>query len=389
MMAKTTLAALAGALFLAAGAAQAAEQPRCLTEFPHTMALPGTAYGQGLKIDPAPDTTVDLRGVTVRGMALGSSAKSVAIVAGFDGVCLLGGRYIADQDPQTVPWVEGHATYGAGILFRAGRGRIVVEQAVIANSLQDGITLAGGLPGDVTFELRSSWITNTSDDGIQNDGGKRITGIEDSLIEAKMGISLRPGSDSGAGPFGDGVVPIRDSLINVICVADDRPDGSDSRNPVKALKNNCGPGLAAASAFKWSSAARSVKVDVSDTVIRFGARDRNGWRSMDWPAGTYRNVTVVWDPAQAGMKYAGPALPDGVTMTTDASVWTKAKAGWLARHGCSDVNLSCTFAASEPDPEPEPDPLADLVASLRRSYPAAGLTDQDWRALIATIRQAP
>jgi len=384
MMSKITLAALAGALLLGVGAANAG----CLTEFPNVLAPQVGAAQDGLKLAPAPNTVVDLRGVTVRGMAKGSDAKSILTVRGFDGVCILGGRFIGDQDPQVVPWVEGHREFGAGILFQGGHGRIVVEQAVIANSLQDGITLAGGLPNDVTFALRSSWIANTSDDGIQNDGGKRIEGIEDSLVEAKMGLSLRPGRDARGGGFGDGVVPIRGSLFNIICVADDRPDGSDSRNRAEAQKNNCGPGKSVSSAFKWSGAAGKTKVDVSDTVIRFGGRDRNGWRAMDWPNGTYRNVTVVWDPAQSGMRYEGPKPPDGVTMTTDASVWTKAKAGWLARHGCSETELSCSFDGVGPGPDPEPDPQAGLVTRLQQSYPAAGLTRKEWRGVITTVRQA-
>lgn len=360
----------------------------CLDEFPNVMSPQVGAARDGLKVAPAPNTVVDLRGATVRGMGRGSDAKSILTVRGFDGVCILGGRYLGDQDPQVVPWVDGHKEYGAGILFQGGHGRIVVEQAVIANSLQDGITLAGGLPGDVTFELRSSWIANTSDDGIQNDGGKRIDGIEDSLIEAKMGLSLRPGRDARGGGFGDGVVPIRNSLFNIICVADDRPDGSDSRNKAGAQKNNCGPSKSVSSAFKWSGDAGKTRVDVSDTVIRFGGRDRNGWRAMDWPNGTYRNVTVVWDPATPGMRYEGPELPDGVTMTTDASVWTKAKAAWLRAHGCDEAELSCSFDGTAPGPDPDPDPQTNLITRLQQSYPAANLSRQEWRAVIATVRKA-
>lgn len=327
-------------------------------------------HPDGLTIRPEPGAVVDLRGVTVRGMARGGEAKSLLSVQGFDGVHIRGGRFLSDQDPQEVPWVDGHKEYGAGIIFKSGRGPVVVENALIADSLQDGITLSGGLPDDVTFELRSSWITGTSDDGIQNDGGKRIVAIVDSMIEAKMGLSVRPGRDSGqtGGGHGDYNIPIRDSLINVICVADDRPDGSDRRNPAAAENNNCGPGRSASGAFKWSGAASGVGLDMRDSMVRYEARNRNGWQAMGWPSGTYENVTLIWDPVQEGMRYEGPALPDGVTMLdgeAGRAAWREARAGWLARHGCDEAALSCTWEGEPPPPPAVPEwPLPGLSAVL-------------------------
>lgn len=356
---------------LAAGGVARAD---CLSEFPNVVRPTKQAT-----IAPPPSATIDLRGTTLRGMGRGG-AKSILTVQGFKGVCILGGRLLSEQDPQVVPWVEGHREYGAGILLKSGSGRVVAQNVVIADSLQDGITIAGGLPDDVSFELLSSWIANTSDDGIQNDGGKRIAAIEDSLIEAKMGLSLRSGRDSRGDSFGSGVVPIRDSLIDIICVADDRPDGSDRRDAAKARRNNCGPGRSTSWAFKWGGDASATKVDVSNTVIRLNGRNRNGWKANQWPPGTYRDVTLVWDPATHGMVYDGPSLPAGVTLTTDRTVWDEAKTKWLTRHGCSEADRTCTFAP--------PDPVDDLIARLRGDYPAAGLTDSEWRTLIGIVRDA-
>ena len=69
-------------------------------------------------------------------------------------VCLLGGRHWGKQDPQVVPWSIGHQSYGAGVLFKDGAGAITVENAVIENSLQDGITLGGSLASNTTFGMR-------------------------------------------------------------------------------------------------------------------------------------------------------------------------------------------------------------------------------------------
>ena len=85
---------------------------------------------------------------------------------------------------------------------------------------------------------------------------------------------------------------------------------------------------------------------MTDSIVRYEARSGNGWSAMRFLPGTYRNVTLVWDPETPGMKYEGKlSLPDGVTMTTDASVWTRAKAEWLRVHGCTE-NGGCTFPNS-------------------------------------------
>jgi prevent-host-death family protein len=90
--------------------------------------------------------------------------------------------------------------------------------------------------------------------------GKKFLFIEDSLVEAKMGMSMRPGADSNTSTFGNHKIPIRNSLFNIICVADDRVDGS------------CGPGRSASSLFKWSSAAADVTVEMTDSIVRYEAR---------------------------------------------------------------------------------------------------------------------
>lgn len=304
---------------------------RCLSLMPNVVTIKDGTYESGLTVRSVANATVDLRGVVARGQAKGSPAKSMTIVRNFNNVCVLGGRHWGKQDPQIVPWTVGHATYGAGILFKAGAGTIVLENAVVENSLQDGITLGGDLAANATFGMRGVYIRNTSDDGIQNDSGKKILFIEDSLIEAKMGLSLRPGAASTGSGFGAHRIPIRNSLFNIICVADDRADGS------------CGAGRSSSHLFKWSSAAANVNVEMTDSIIRYVSRSGNAWSAMRFLPGVYRNVILVWDPETPGAKYEGPKPPPGVTITTDPSVWTRAKAEWLRVHGCS-AGGGCSFA---------------------------------------------
>jgi hypothetical protein len=307
---------------------------RCLSLYPDVITIKDGIYENGITVRSIANATVDFRGVTVWGQANNSSVKTMTIVRSFNNVCVLGGRHWGKQDPQVVDWATGHSIYGAGMLFKDGSGNIVVENATIENSLQDGITLGGGLAMDVGLTLWGVWIRNSSDDAIQNDPGRKLALIEDSLIEGKTAVSMRPGGDSGQadGSHGVGVVPIRNSLVEVICVRDDRLDGS------------CGPGRSANVLFKSSAASSEIRWDMQDSIVKFEAR-AGSWKAMRLPPGTYRNVTVVWDPEEPGLRWQGPALPPGATLTTDRSVWANAKAEWLRVHGCSATG-GCTFPGS-------------------------------------------
>ena len=148
---------------------------QCLSLYPNVVTVKDDTYENGITVRSIANATIDFRGVTVRGQANSSSAKTMTIVRRFNNVCVLGGRHWGKQDPQVVPWTVGHATYGAGILFKSGSGSIVLENAVVENSLQDGITLGGDLASNTTFGMRGTYVKNTSDDGIQNDGGKKTS----------------------------------------------------------------------------------------------------------------------------------------------------------------------------------------------------------------------
>ena len=233
MSSKIPLMFLIAIAVLAGWAADAAAQAiikvapsKCLSLYPNVVTIKDGTYENGITVRSIANTTVDFRGVTVRGQANSSSAKTMTMVRNFNNVCILGGRHWGKQDPQVVPWTDRPADLRCRDALQDGAGAITVENAVIENSLQDGITLGGSLASNTTFGMRGVYIKNNSDDGIQNDCGKKILFIEDSLIESKMGLSLRPGADSTGGNFGNHKIPIRNTLINIICVADDRIDGS-------------------------------------------------------------------------------------------------------------------------------------------------------------------
>jgi hypothetical protein len=100
-------------------------------------------------------------------------------------------------------------------------------------------------------------------------------------------------------------------------------------------------GTANAGMWKMDSFKGSASlVQVSNTVVRIDLLNHEC--GDQWPAGTYTNVTLVWTGPGSY-----PAVPPGVTVSTDVSVWDNAKQAWLDAHG---------YGAS---PSPSPSPSTD------------------------------
>ena len=83
--------------------------------------------------------------------------------------------------------------------------------------------------------------------------------------------------------------------------------------------------------WKWGRAA-AAHVSIRNTVFRLDMPSYSTCASQKWPAGTYRNVWLVWAGAGPYSTAGGCTnqLPAGVTLTNDARVWDKAKAAWMA-----------------------------------------------------------
>ena len=84
--------------------------------------------------------------------------------------------------------------------------------------------------------------------------------------------------------------------------------------------------------WKWSKLS-AAHVALKNVIFRLDMPSYSTCSSQQWPAGTYKNVTVVWTGSGPYSSAGGCTnkLPAGVTLTTDVSVWDKAKAQWLAQ----------------------------------------------------------
>jgi hypothetical protein len=89
--------------------------------------------------------------------------------------------------------------------------------------------------------------------------------------------------------------------------------------------------LGAFGIWKWSRAA-GARVTVRNTVFRLDMPSYSTCAAQRWPAGTYRNVWVVWTGSGPYATAGGcrNVLPRGVSLTDDVRAWYKAKAAWQA-----------------------------------------------------------
>jgi hypothetical protein len=211
-----------------------------------------------------------------------------------DGVCVVGPTVMGNA-PRGASWSEMKHNYdGDGVHFARATGAFTLEDAWIEN-VEDAVgpPKAPETPRTASFAVRGVYACYIRDDFIENDaalGGE----ISDTLVDgAHVFISARPGKGFD-GQFSPATVQVRSSLVRLDCKPDERADGQDSPAAEGLAGGACGVAKSLGMPFKWSAAAKDLHVDIADTIIRVDAAGRNGPRSMNFPPGTYRNVTVVW-----------------------------------------------------------------------------------------------
>jgi hypothetical protein len=247
-----------------------------------------------------------------------------------DGVCVVGPTIIGDA-PRSATWLEmKHEHDGDGVRFSHARGPFVLEGAHIEN-VEDAIGPPKAPDTDraASFLVRGVYACYIRDDFVEDDaalGGE----IEDVLVDgAHVFISARPGRGSARdAAFPRATLRVRDSLVHLACMPDDRAEKQPGRGSEPG--GSCDGKGSLGMLFKWSQAVQNLAVEITDTVLRVDDRGRNGPRSMDFPDGSYRNVTLVWTGPGA---YPGRLPAEGVVVTDDTSVWDRVRADWLRRHG--------------------------------------------------------
>ena len=234
-------------------------------------------------------------------------------------ICLIGGKVIGVQ-PRALPWRVMKALYDGTAVRIEATGVLVVRDMEFEN-MQDGVRPRG----TASWVVRGVCAKYVRDDFVENDS--LLPGeIIDCYAEGHTFLSARPGKNSAADEKrmaekarNPPHVKIRDCLAHVPLMP---YDGDMKLSDQKYIVH----GKAGGKLFKWSPNGGTVEVE--NTLFRVDGMSATGPTSMAFPKGTYKDVTLVW----LGKGDYPAAVPPGVKVTRDVSVWDKAKADWFKRH---------------------------------------------------------
>ena len=287
----------------------------------------------------------------------------ISIKGGAENGCWVGGLVVG-TNPATGGWREMYsAANGSGFNFGNDRSTEgFTLDGIRIHNVWDGIRPRGNVDG---FRVKNVWVTDARDDCIDNE--HRPAGvIEDSLFVAcHLGMSVRGGKGRGrnkrqAAPAerpeddGDRVFEIRDSLISL----GPHPEPNAKRSNYTWFKDP-GHGMF----FKLGPGDLQLKL--YDNVFMLEQYPNNSKRTWGLPPEHYGDLladcsgnVLVW---LGEGDYPGPfhndRFPNCWTVTTDRSVWERARQDWIDRHP--------QVARLPGDPQSRPDQAVGLEAILQ------------------------
>jgi hypothetical protein len=309
------------AALLAAGCVQA-QAASCLEQLTGDIRTATPNSAGEIRISPKAGETYDLTGISLR-----SNAPKYPLVlrdAG-DNSCVTGAK-IQGQQSRSLTWLQMKKSYdGDAANFKYPRGRVTFENLWIDN-VQDGLSIpTQNQPKSVYWTARTIYARYIRDDFIEND--TCMPGeINDVLVDgAFMFLSSRPGEESTVGTGLQPVIKIRNSLVRLQCL------------PNLSSDNSCDGVTSTGHLFKQGSCSGTV--DVENVIFRVDSHNSAGDSTMRFAPGRYSNVTLLW----LGKGDYPARVPSGVTVSRDTTVWDRARASWLTRHGCSSDGNVCPF----------------------------------------------
>ena len=290
----------------------------------------------------------------------------ISIKGGAENGCWVGGLVVG-TNPATGGWREMYsAANGSGFNFGNGRSTEgFTLDGIRIHNVWDGIRPRGNADD---FHIENVWVSDARDDCIENDHLE--TGVvEDSLFErCHMGISSRPGKGRGRDKAqaqgapapaeqpaggGDRVFEIRNTLISL--GPHPKPNAKRSnyawfKDPGHGMFFKLGPG--------------DLQLKLYDNVFMLEQYPNNSKRTWGLPPEHYadrladcRGNVLVW---LGEGEYPGPfhndRFPNCWTVTTDRSVWERARQDWIDRHP--------RVARLPGDPQSHPDQAIGLEAIL-------------------------
>jgi hypothetical protein len=260
---------------------------------------------------PADDVTYDASGSTWRPDL---STYPINLDPGGERLCWLGGE-VDGSIPADITWEQAHEL-NQPCLRIVATGWMVVD-GLRCHNTDDGLRPRETDTGaqDVAMTIRDTYLTDMHDDCLENDaiiGGVLRDGLWDGC---STGISERPSADQGSFSQPPGEALVLDHMLIGL----------------EVFPHESGPGENAL--FKWSDSANDLIIKCS--MFKVDEVSLNGTDAMAIPgviddrACPGRPTTLVW---LGGGPYPG-ALPSGIDVTSDVSVWNSAVTDWKCRHG--------------------------------------------------------
>lgn len=305
--------------------------PECLSRPAGDIFAPNVTSGTLNRLDIGVNQTADFRG---KPLVENPPTYALVIGEGKEGACVTGLK-MTGQQSTSLSWRQMKDLHdGDAILWKNATGQNTVTERSHFVNVMDGVSPRAS---DIAYNwiVRGVFMDHVRDDAIEND--QCLAGlIEDSLVDGVfMGFSSRPGSNNECPSYAvkNNVFRVKNVLLRLECMP--YPD-TDNGDP----QNSCGSGEGVGQLFKWKGSS-PLKVDVRDSIFVVPSQSLNGPNSMCFPAGTYSNVTLIWQ----GLGPYPCSLPAGVTQTKDITIWDQARADWLQRYGCAADGSSCPFTS--------------------------------------------
>ena len=255
------------------------------------------------------EETFDLRKLVLTGTFDDKSQLSIGNDCGGSRAVAVGGSVTGTLD-HSLTWEQVKTHYDAdGLRFEGADWLAAMDLSIV--NVEDGFAprVADGTEdgNTVRFLLADTYMHWIRDDAIENDA--LMSGvIRDVLVDGtNRFLSARP-SEGASYANGRMVVRIEDVLVHMKAMPNEHADD----------------GVGFGGIFKWSDQAG--RVEMSDSVFLLDERPA---QDEPFPPGRYSKVTLVL-AFEGG--YRGD-LPNGVRVTHDLSVWTKARRAWLRAHG--------------------------------------------------------
>ncbi len=261
--------------------------------------------------------------------------------------CLVGATVYGDVPKSATrdQWynAEDGGTRQGGEAFRQTLtdtpGNFLLMRDTYAEDYEDAYDPNGVSAADTMYldHVQAKYIR---DDCIENEGSGNVERPMNLVINRSLfdgcftGIAERPMYAGGSVQNGSG--PQSLTIDNTLMYIQPQPLGPNYCSDAQVTTGRCkatsrsNVWMGAHGIWKWSRAAAS-KVTIRNSVFKLDMASYTSCGAQVWPAGTYQNVTLVWAGAGPYATAGGckNTLPAGVTLTTDNSVWSKAKAAWL------------------------------------------------------------